>query len=226
MTRIVAFLLIALLALAPSRAGAHEGTHDGTHHGPPPAAPAWLPKPPSIGDVKVIDQDGRPLKFYADLVRGRTVAVEFIYTSCDSLCPSLTSILAAVQERYAARGGEQPYLISVSVDPETDTPPVLRAYAARFGAGPGWSFVTGSKASIAALLTSLGESPMGREAHRSTLLIGNDVAGRWIRASGLAPPETLVAAIDAVAGAPRRAAAARYFTNLELLTEAGAPVRF
>ncbi len=220
MKRIAVFLI--LMMTVPWTAFAHDKAHHSSQH----TGTAWLPKPPSIADIEVTDQDGRKLRFYADLVRGHTVAIEFIYTSCDSLCPALTGILGAVQERFDARGGEQPRFISISVDPGTDTPPVLKAYAARLGARPGWTFVTGAKADISALLKSLGESAAGREAHSETVLIGNDTAGRWTRASGLAPPETLVEAISAAAIAPGHADAARYFTNRPVMTQTGAPVRF
>jgi protein SCO1 len=190
------------------------------------AGMAWLEKPPSLPDVEVTDQDGRPLRFYADLVRGRTVAIDLVYTTCSSLCPMLTATMRDAQEQLGGRQGDQIRFISISVDPENDTPQALKAYAERFGAAPGWSFVTGSKTNIAALLKALGESTVSRDAHSPVVLIGNDRAGRWTRGYGLSPSAALVEAITTAAATPGRAAAAQYFTNLSLLTQDGEQVRF
>ena len=77
----------------------------------------------AIPDVPVLDQNGKRLNFYSDLVRGRTVAIDFIYTECTTICPMQTTHLRMVQDRLAARIGKDIALISISIDPVTDTPP-------------------------------------------------------------------------------------------------------
>jgi cytochrome oxidase Cu insertion factor (SCO1/SenC/PrrC family) len=155
-----------------------------------------------IPDVPVVDQDGRKLNFYADLVKGRTVAINFIFTTCTTICPQLTMAMRRTQQELAARVGRDVWLVSVSVDPTTDVPERLRRFAARFDVGPGWTFVTGRKTDIDRLLSALGNSGSGSD-HATTVLIGNEPAGHWVRSSGLAPVSTNVKLIiDAAAARP------------------------
>src|SRR5882724_5318622 len=94
-----------------------------------------------VPDVVVLDQDNHPLNFYRDLVQGKTVAVNFIFTTCTTICPPLTANFASVQRKMLKRGEKNLHLISVSVDPESDTPAKLKAYAEMFKAQTGWTFV-------------------------------------------------------------------------------------
>src|SRR5262245_60823153 len=110
-----------------------------------PRAEAATPiSPTRIPDTPVRDQNGNWPNLYTEPVKGRTVAINFIFTTCTTICPSLTATFRKVQQDLAARAPDV-QLISVSVDPITDTPERLRDFAARFGAGPGWTFVTGEK---------------------------------------------------------------------------------
>ena len=146
-------------------------------------------------DVDVYDQNGKQLKFYTDLVKGKTVAINFIFTTCTNICPPLTSTFRKVQ----VEAGPNVNLISVSVDPTTDTPQRLKAYADKFKAGPGWTFVTGDKADIDKLLAGLGAAVADKNDHTSMVLIGNESANYWTRAYGLSPPSQLADAITAAA---------------------------
>ena len=155
----------------------------------------------SIPDVELLDQDGRTVRFYSDLVRGRVVAVNFIFTTCTTICPPLGATFARVQRELGARAGRDVQLISISVDPVIDTPERLKAWGEKFKAGPGWTFVTGSKPQIDELLRALAASSAKREDHTPTVLVGNDAAGQWTRAYGLTSPSKLVGIInDAAAG--------------------------
>ena len=112
---IAAGVALALLATMPGRA--HDMEH--MHH---PAVQQPLKQPAAaVPDVPVLDQDGKRLNFYSDLVRGRTVAIDFIYTSCTTFCPMLTANFRMVQQELAARIGKDVALISISIDPVTDT---------------------------------------------------------------------------------------------------------
>ena len=107
-------------------------------------------KLPEIGpapEFKLIDQDGNQLALKE--LRGKVVVVTFIYTSCTDTCPLLTAKMAGLQSRLGAAFGPQVFFISISVDPEHDTPRVLKAYArARHVNTTGWAFLTGSTAEI------------------------------------------------------------------------------
>ena len=150
------------------------------------------PFSPTIPDVQVYDQDGRSLRFYSELVKGKTVAINFIFTSCTTICPPLTTAMRAIQRQLADRIGRDIWLISLSVDPTVDRPERLRAFATDFGAGPGWSFITGNQADIDRLLKAFGSYGGDIAAHSTTMLIGNEPAKRWIRTNGLAPMTTNV----------------------------------
>lgn len=149
-------------------------------------------------DVRVSDQDGNQLNFYSDLVKGKTVAINFIFTTCTTICPPLTATFRRVQQELKTNALEA-QLISVSVDPTIDTPERLKDYAAKFKAGPGWTFVTGSKGEIDSLLQALGVAVANKNDHTPMILIGNDEAKYWTRAYGLSSPSTLVNAITEAA---------------------------
>ncbi|HZI17981.1 MAG TPA: SCO family protein [Pyrinomonadaceae bacterium] len=153
----------------------------------------------SIPDVELLDQDGRKVRFYSDLVRGRTVAVNFIFTTCTTVCPPLGATFARVQRELGERAGRDVHLISVSVDPAVDTPERLKAWGEKFKAGPGWTFVTGPKSQVDELLRALAASTARPEDHTPTVLVGNEAAGQWTRAYGLARPSQLIEIINQAA---------------------------
>ena len=217
-------------------------------------ASSWDASPPTLPDTPVVDQHGKPHRFYTDLVKGRTVAINFVFTTCTSTCPPATAIFRRAQQDLVAAGARaEVTLISISVDAMNDTPEKLRQFAAKFEVGPGWLFLTGKKAEIDGLLTALGAFGNARDDHSPLMLIGNDAAARWTRLHGLAPAATLVATLNEAAdlkrvsraatsvpaawmrataagpeaaGAMPRAPKASYFTNQPLLDQNGARVRF
>jgi cytochrome oxidase Cu insertion factor (SCO1/SenC/PrrC family) len=146
----------------------------------------------SFPDVELLDQDGRKVNFYTDLVRGKTVAINFIFTTCTTICPPLGATFARVQKELGERVGRDVQLISVSVDPLTDTPERLKAWGAKFKAGPGWTLVTGTKPQVDELLRSLGAGVASPADHTPAVLVGNDATGQWTRTYGLARPAVLV----------------------------------
>jgi protein SCO1 len=193
------------------------------------------PRSMSIPDVELLDQDGRKIHFYSDLVKGKTVAINFIFTTCTTICPPMGATFASVQKELGNRGVQ---FISISVDPVTDTPERLKAWRAKFKAGPGWTLVTGEKEKIDELLAALAASTPRREDHSPTTIIGNDALGQWTRAFGLAKPSQLVQIIDQAANglleggtkemtaSEEPTAAAKYFGEAELIDQDGRKVRF
>jgi len=152
-----------------------------------------------IPDTTVYNQNGRRLNFYTDLVKGKTVAINFIFTTCTTICPPLTATFRRVQQQLGERAGSDIALISISVDPTTDTPERLHDFAAQFKAGPGWTFVTGDKAEIDSLLRALGAAVANKNDHTPMILVGNDAASYWTRTYGLSSPTTLVRVITEAA---------------------------
>jgi cytochrome oxidase Cu insertion factor (SCO1/SenC/PrrC family) len=151
-----------------------------------------------IPDVELLDQNGRKIHFYTDLVKGQTVVINFIFTTCTTICPPLGATFARVQKELGDKAGRDVRFISISVDPATDTPERLKAWGAKFHAGDGWTFVTGNKPDVDELLRALGASSARREDHSPTVLIGNDAHGNWTRTYGLANTSKLVQIINEV----------------------------
>lgn len=152
-----------------------------------------------IPDVVVRDQTGRTLRFYTDLMKGKTVAIDFIFTTCTTTCPLLSANFRKVQEGLAGSEARDVQLISISVDPLTDIPERLQAFAAQFHAAPGWTFVTGTKQEIDRLLRALGASVADKNDHTLRILIGNEPLQYWRRLSGLESPVKILAAIKEIA---------------------------
>jgi protein SCO1/2 len=178
----------------PAQSAATSGT-DHCHQTPAkqdPTKESAAAKPSaksSIPDVEVVDQNGRRSRFYTDLVRGKSVIINFIFTSCTYVCPMQGANFAKLQAALGERLGRDIYLISVSTDPLVDTPERLKAWGERFGAKPGWTLVTGRKDEMDALLKSLTGDTARRGEHSPFALLGDFEKGAWVRTYGLAEPE-------------------------------------
>lgn len=157
-----------------------------------------LPAATNPPDVEVVDQDGHTLRFYRDLVQDHVVAINFIFTSCQTICPLLGAKFAKADRLLASRHLSNVLLISISVDPVNDGPAQLRSFAARYGATQRWKLVTGQKGNIEQLLRSLGEYTPDKTAHTGRVLIGR-ADGNWIRVDGLGSPEKIADLLATVA---------------------------
>jgi len=149
-------------------------------------------------DVVLINQNGQQMRLYSDLLKGRIVVINAFFTSCKDTCPIMAHSLAVLQESLGERLGKDVYLISISVDPETDTPPKLLEYAVRFKARPGWFFLTGNKENVNQALKKLGQYVEVREDHLNIIIMGNEPTGLWKKAMGLAKPEELIKILDSL----------------------------
>ncbi|WP_130905106.1 MULTISPECIES: SCO family protein [unclassified Pseudomonas] len=139
------------------------------------------------------NQDGRQVRFFDDLIKGKVVVINFIFTSCSDSCPLETARLRQVQKLLGDRVGKDVFFYSISIDPLSDTPAVLKAYAQRFQVGPGWQFLTGEFADVTELRQKLGLFIEGVDNGRSkdhnlSLIVGNQSTGRWMKASPFENP--------------------------------------
>ncbi|XXT22645.1 SCO family protein [Sorangium sp. So ce429] len=141
-------------------------------------------------NTELVDQHGRSHRFYDGLLRGRKVLINFAFTSCKGACPTMTANLARAQELLRARG-ERVTVLTITVDPENDTPAALKEYAAKFKAGEGWYFLTGTPANVAAVLRRLGGEVRRPDEHTMTLLVGDTSTGMWLKTLATERPETL-----------------------------------
>ena len=145
-----------------------------------------------------VSKDGRQLRFYTDLLQGKVVLINSFFSSCTDSCPAMAGTLARVQDWLADRLGKEVNIISISVDPVSDTPPVLKQYAQRFKARPGWSFLTGNPRDVNLVLQKLGQYVDAREDHLNVFIIGNERTGLWKKAFGLARPGDIINVVDSV----------------------------
>ena len=114
-------------------------------------------------NVVLTTHQGKSVRFFDDLIKGRIVAIDLIYTTCQYACPLETARLAQVQRALGERMGRDVFFYSITIDPDHDTPAVLDAYARKYNVGPGWLFLTGAKADIDLLSRKLGlYSPRSR----------------------------------------------------------------
>ena len=139
------------------------------------------------------DQDGRQVRFFDDLIKGKVVVINFIFTTCSDSCPLETARLRQVQQLLGDRVGQDIFFYSISIDPLSDTPEVLKAYAQRFKVGPGWKFLTGEFDDVTDLRKKLGLFIEGVDNGRSkdhnlSLIVGNQTTGRWMKASPFENP--------------------------------------
>jgi protein SCO1/2 len=205
-------LLATALALASAMPAA---AHDSHKHGAADAhAGHGAPKPAESqaarADVRLLaapllDQAGKKLQFPADVFDGRIVVMDFVYTECTTVCPLFSSVFAELQDSLGARLGKEVVMVSLSIDPLTDTPPRLARAAKQYGAQPGWTWLTGAKPDVDRVLKGLGAYVEDIARHPGAVLVGDPVTGQWTRFFG-APNATQI--LDEVAAFEQRRAKA------------------
>jgi protein SCO1/2 len=146
-------------------------------------------------NVPLTTQDGKVVRFYDDLLKGKSVAINLIYTHCSASCPLETAKLAQLQKIMGDRVGKDIFFYSISIDPKNDTPAALKAYMAKYHVGPGWLFLTGKEEDIKLISNKLGLASLtdaaSRDGHMPSLMIGNEPSGQWMRNSAVDNPRFL-----------------------------------
>src|ERR1700755_3482060 len=146
-------------------------------------------------NVPLTTQDGQVLHFYDDVLKGKNVAINLIYTRCTASCPLETAKLTQVYKLLDGRVGKDIYFYSISIDPKHDTPEVLKAYSKKFHTGPGWTFLTGKKEDIREISKKLGLSSLtdagNKDGHQPSLMVGYEPAGAWMLNSAVDNPQFL-----------------------------------
>ncbi len=164
----------------------------------------------NLPNILLYTQDGEPVRFYDDLVKDRVVLINFMYTQCTGKCPPTTRSLVKIQNLLGDRVGTDILILSISLDPEVDTPEVLKAYADDFGAGPGWVYLTGQFDEIDMLRHKLGvfdPDPIldaDKANHAGLLTFGNERTGRWAALPALLDTDEIVRAVLRITREPRR----------------------
>jgi len=180
----------AALALAPGLAASR-----------PSDAAASGPRAGYFPNSRVTTHEGKELRFYDDLVRGRTVMFNMMYSVCTGICPGNTANLLQVQEALGSRMGKDIFMVSMTLQPELDSPDALRDYVKRYGIKPGWTFLTGQPQEMEILRRKLGffdknsaiDSDLAN--HTGMVRIGNETLDRWSMMPALSPPKQIARAV-------------------------------
>lgn len=148
----------------------------------------------ALPDVTLINQNGARVRLASILNSDRPVMVDFIYATCTTICPVLSANFTNLQDRLGAES-RSVHLVSISIDPDHDTPPVMKEYLKRYGARPGWDFLTGSRADIDKVVKVFKASTSpNKMSHEPLILIKPPGAGsRWVRISGFVGTAELLA---------------------------------
>ena len=151
-------------------------------------------------DLEVVDQNGRKLRFYSDVLKGRVVLINFIFTNCPDACPMVTHKLMQVRNMMVPAIKDDVWFISISVDPERDTPQAMKEFATKQGVDESrWLFLTGDKKNLEFIVKRLGQYTQEVEAHSTLMLAGNDRTRHWTRVMPMVPPEGVAQQLRALA---------------------------
>ena len=170
------------------------------HAGPASAMPVKVTAPASeierarnyFTDLPLVTNEGKDVKFYSDMLDDKVVLLNVMYTKCEDACPLLTKHLAAAKEQLGDLFGKEVFFVSISNDPNRDTPEKLTAFARKQNAyHPGWKFVTGNKNDVDSIIRKLGLYTPNIEEHNTLLLAGNTRTRHWIKIVPNIPPEAI-----------------------------------
>ncbi len=160
----------------------------------------------AIPQIKLVRADGKTVWLADEINDGRPVVMDFIYTTCTSICPVSSQTLAGLQTKLGAASSAV-HLVSISIDPENDTPDRLRQYARKFGAGPAWNYYTGTLAASNAAQHAFDVYRGDKMSHTPVTLIRAAPGQSWVRIDGFATPDQLFSelreVVSARASAPR-----------------------
>lgn len=154
----------------------------------------------------LVTQDGTTVRLYEDLICRRVVMLNFAYTQCQGKCPLTTAHLVEVQRLLGDRFGRDVTLLTLSLDPEHDTPAAASSYMAAHGGRPGWTWLTGDRSGLEAVRRFVGFTDRDprvdadRTRHTSLVLMGNDRTGRWSSMPALVRPVLIAEALLRTAG--------------------------
>jgi len=154
-----------------------------------------------VPDVTLIDQDGNEVKFRDLLITDTPVFVDFIFATCTTICPVLSAGYASMQ-RKLVDDPDRVRLVSITIDPENDGPQELTAYLERYGARPGWEFLTGTREDIDDVMQAFNAWVPDKMSHRPLIYIRSPKDGSWVELKGFAGGKDLMAELERAEGDP------------------------
>lgn len=145
-------------------------------------------------DLELVTQDGKRVRFYTDVLKDKVVLINFFYTQCPSACPLLTNKLTRVRAKLEGQIGNHIGFVSITLDPERDTPAALKRFAQRQHAADheGWVFLTGKSKNVNHIVKTLGHDSSDLQSHSSLMLAGNVRSAQWIMIPPMMPSAGIV----------------------------------
>ena len=185
---VLGLALLPLTAFSAETVATASGT---TSAGPTNDAAAEEKARKFFTDLEVVDQNGNKLRFYSDVLKGRVVLVSFIFTNCEYACPMQAQKLKQTRAMMVPAIKDEVWYVSLSVDPDRDTPEAMKKFAKRQGVDESrWIFLTGDKQNLETIIRKLGQYTPDVEAHTTLMLAGNDKTRHWTRVMPmLTPPD-------------------------------------
>ena len=196
-TTTLACLLLGLLSLATAPSFADEDPH-AKHRAmmKEKSEPAAENADIDLRDRTLLTQDGVEVRFVSDVIDDHIVVMDFVYTTCTTVCPVLTALFSQVQTRLGETLGDEVVLVSLTVDATRDTPERLKAYSTKHRAAEGWTWLTGPKPTMDDVLTGLGAFSVSFEDHPSMVIVGDARTGEWKRLFGFPNPDRIMKLVD------------------------------
>ncbi|SMF60898.1 protein SCO1/2 [Xaviernesmea oryzae] len=183
---------LVFLSIAAGAVSAHDGKH---HAAPKPlAAEGGVFQGGSLHLAKVTltDQNGHERPYPWGVAEKGLLVMTFGYTTCESLCPLGNAVMAQLEAHLGSETPSKVRLVSVTIDPETDTPDVLRETSADFGASDDWFWLTGDRETINRLLRSAAIKTGDPELHDPVFLVGDPRSGRFYRSQSMPTADELM----------------------------------
>jgi protein SCO1/2 len=147
-------------------------------------------------DSVLVDQAGKSMKLKSEVMADRIVVLNFVYTTCTTICPVLTASMVRVQNDLDAKARDDVRLVTISVDPARDTPARMKEYGDKLGVKPGWVWLTGPTGRVNEVLKGFGAYTPSFEDHPPLILVGDARSGQWTRFFGFADPKDVIAKVN------------------------------
>jgi cytochrome oxidase Cu insertion factor (SCO1/SenC/PrrC family) len=152
-------------------------------------------------DLELLTQDGEKVRFYTDVLKDKVVVISFIFTNCQDACPMMTRKLTLVRDMLDHKLTKPLWFVSLSVDPERDTPEALKKFAKDNKVDhDGWVFLTGEPQKLNYIIRKLGQYTEEVEAHSTLVLAGNVNEAHWIKIPPMIPPEAIAERLRGLMG--------------------------
>jgi cytochrome oxidase Cu insertion factor (SCO1/SenC/PrrC family) len=147
-----------------------------------------------FSNVELIDQNGRSLKFYDEVLKDKIVVISFIFTNCQSACPLMTRNMMMIRDMLRADERRAIQFVSISIDPLRDSPSAMKDFAQKHDADQdGWLWLTGQPDDVNFITKRLGSYTDDPEMHTTTLLAANVRNAHWTKIEPNVPPNGVVA---------------------------------